>query len=520
MPRYEVNHPLRIKSDTAGQQDFGYGSAPPGYRPAQFDAGDYARNPSLAPYDPVVNGLRGQAARQGAATVAYGQRGMFAGDRMRARLEQMNAPMSDAEKIQVAQATAGKAYANPTLLDGVQKPAPVARMAAPRPVGLMATSPALTAMPGSPAAAAPGSPLASTGQTISGGNPPPPTPYQPPAPQRPASAQQRLYEPGTQPGLAQWRQAADRFKAFNAGLRGRSQAPAQGGGLARISSPAAIRGVATGPWPRPADLMDNVSPMDQLAINNERAQNAAELAQINAQTELSKAQAGILKKRAAMSPDEAMVRSGVEGGLIPPGDGMAKLAEIRAAQNQQPAIPTGIGAKAFFNTTNPDLASAFAQAGPDGKVQPRNLQDIYKALSSQSPQGFDDPNSPLWGNARIYAKSLLGEDEYNRQTAAPEYDSSLNPLGRLTAGYWNQSPQQEALAKLPAIRAFRGDGSLRPVARPGLNQFSGLGHLGHGNILPNINGMDPMGSLRAAGNAAGDTLNSAGQLFKKYILPK
>ncbi len=107
--------PAASAAYTPGQASFasagysGYGGSPKGTPTASFSAGDFARNPGLGT-PPRVAQLGQSAMQQGMASATAARSGIYAPDRMAARVKSLQAPMTMPDKQQVDLLYRNRAY--------------------------------------------------------------------------------------------------------------------------------------------------------------------------------------------------------------------------------------------------------------------------------------------------------------------------------------------------------------------------------------------------------------------------
>lgn len=454
-PPQDPNHPLNAQRQPFYRPGMAYGASPtysgygasPDAAPARMSLADFARAPSTYGVDPTgetgrgIGAFRQQAMNDNMAMIQ-------SGDRQASRLAQVRAPMTADESRHIAANYGSRAYMKGGLLAQGQAPA--------APQGIAGIG------------AGPQQPMAAVQQTqaqpmasIGAAQPPPaPTPYQP----KPITINHPAKDPSVYSHALALRQA-------------------QRQGVRPMSAP----GVAAQPQVSPMSLPGGRQLIDSDLMQKWFPTIQQEDALHN---RMLSAQASAMEQKAAEHPLASAVREGVAAGTLPFDQGLKNWSLLHPGVGSQPADPArppaqsgpksvppqasapqaaaGNMAEHYFKVLHPELADAFyGQAAPGGTQVPNNLEQIYGALESRNPEGFQDPNSQLWANARQYAQQTLGSDQFKAGIGnVPDHPGNLNAYGRLTHGYSPFGGQEQVESyiqkKMAPLRMFSGNQQLQP----------------------------------------------------------
>lgn len=457
----DPNHPLNARPNyIPGQASFasptysGYGGTPQGYQPAQASPVDYMRSPQTFGVDPKVKALSGAAFGQGQAMAKMRDPVNMDAGRMSASLAKTTAPMTPSEHRDILANYGGRSY--------------------------MATGGLLASAPKGPAAQGPPGLMSGPRPTMSG---PSAVMSGPPAPQTAAAigeppANQSLDLRARQPQNAI---APARSQAINTSPFG--QTPQMMTAQQTAPPPAAFAQQTIDRHPGFIGSADMMKWFPQ--IQQEDALRNRMLA----------AQAGMMEKRAGEHPLTEAIQQGVAGGQIGIDSALEQLALLGvmpktsfpgeappvppAPASTLPAAKPGNEAEQFFRVANPALGKAFTAQGANGP-QPASIEQIYSSLSSANPQGFNDPSSPLWANARAYARQMLGESEYERQLGnVPAHPGELWGFGRMMQGYnpftsTQADVDRDVEKKMAPLRYFSGNMKMQPMRNREIPMIPGL----------------------------------------------
>jgi hypothetical protein len=202
-----------------------------------------------------------------------------------------------------------------------------------------------------------------------------------------------------------------------------------------------------------------------------------------------------MEQKADEHPLVAAIREALATGTMSMAAAKEELALLKNSNPAQPVAPgvtppppapdlggtqqTGLDASRYFKTAHPELGGAFfgQPAAPNEAPRPNNIQQIYQALAGMNPQGFNEPGSELWNNARAYARQNLGVEAYNNQLAAvPRHPGSLNMLGRIVHGYGaSGDPEADINRRMNALRMFGNKPDLQALPPQSASNLPSIG---------------------------------------------